>query len=183
MICVHLHWWNISICRFMCAHTQVDSWCLKWKCVEWKATLPLQTQTDLSGPAVSGYNMPPWKCREYISCLQPVAKRKHRFKLMSKLLQDVFVFVSEQSVLPALIRFQEDKPPDETVKSSKHISHYRLLFMALTRHDTANGFSLYFPYKLSVGYWSFCVCFLWFIAFSLDTFCELFRCFLWQLLT
>lgn len=42
------------------------------------------------------------------------------------------------------LRCSVPEQTDETVGSSKLISHYRLLFLALTPCDAANGFSLLF---------------------------------------
>lgn len=55
----------------------------------------------------------------------------------------------------------KNKPPDETVKSSKHISHYRLLFIPQTLHDSANGFSPLFALQSFIAL--FCV---WLLIYS-----------------
>ena len=69
---------------------------------------------------------------------------------------------------------RQDKPPDATVKSSQHISHYRLLFTASTLRDTANGFLSLLSLQSFIAIFFF-VYFLWFMPPALDTFCELTR--------
>lgn len=89
-------------------------------------------------------------------CLPGAFRGTHGSKLMSKLSKDVFVFVSEQSMLP--VRFQQDKPWAERRKSSKHISHYSLLFIALTLQAGAAASSL------------LCLTILWIIWISWEVF-------------
>ena len=99
------------------------------------------------------------KCRESISCFHPSEHRrgKARIQINVQAIKGCICFCLRAISASCTRTVRQDKPPDRTVKSSKHISHYRLLFTALTLHDTANGFSLSAFFTIFHCHFFFCV--------------------------
>lgn len=87
-------------------------------------------------------HIPIKKLREYISCLRPPEhwRDEARIQINVQAIKGCICFCLRAISASCTRTVRQDKPPDATVKSSQHISHYRLLFTASTPRDTANGF-------------------------------------------
>lgn len=119
-------------------------------------------------------HIPIKKLREYISCLHPPEhwRDEARIQINVQAIKGCICFCLRAISASCTRTVRQDKPPDATVKSSQHISHYRLLFTASTPRDTANGFLSLLSLQSFIAI-IFFVYFLWFMPSALDTFCEL----------
>lgn len=162
--------WNVSICRFM-KHIHTDrSWFLVLE-----VKMCWMKSRNTPSDTVSGYKTSPWKCREYIQ-YRAFSQREENAQIQMNvraILTGCICFclrAISASCAHTIPRRQTSGWNAEKLKAHT-VSHYRLLFLALTLHDAANGFSLYFPYNRSLG------CQLFLCGFPLiHPFC------LWQIL-